>query len=185
MVQRIVGETIQSRLHDPRIEPLTSVTRVEVSADLSVAHVYISVLAPETRRKLTLRALEHAAGRLRARLAEQTVMRQTPVLVFHLDDSLRKGSETLQIIEKNMEELREREAQALQAAATAADSSHGTAHPAVEAGDRAAPDHPQDAVAPQDGSQEPGGRDGAAPRLAARGQAVAAGLRRDRRTPER
>jgi len=100
-----LASAIQSRLSDPRIEPLTSITRVEVSADLSVAHVYVSVLADETRRKLSVRALRHAAGRLRSLVAEQLTLRQVPVLEFRLDESVQRSFETVQQLDQIMAEL--------------------------------------------------------------------------------
>ena len=105
LIRAIVSEAIRDRLNDPRIETLTSITRVEVSADLSVARVNVSVLAAEARRKLCVQALQHAAGRLRAAVAEQVHLRQVPRLEFHLDDSVRQAFDTVQVIDAAMAEL--------------------------------------------------------------------------------
>lgn len=108
LVRAILAEAIQNRLNDPRIEPLTSITRVEVSADLSVAHVYVSVMAEEKRRQLSLRALRHAAGRLRTLVAHEVTLRQTPQLDFRLDESVQQSFQTVQQIDQLMEELGQR-----------------------------------------------------------------------------
>ena len=108
LVRNILAEAIQSRLSDPRIEPLTSITRVEVSPDLSVAHVYVSVMAEEARRELSVRALRHAAGRLRSLVARELTLRQAPELDFRLDESVQQSFRTVQQIDRLMEELGER-----------------------------------------------------------------------------
>jgi ribosome-binding factor A len=107
LIRSILAEAIQSRLSDPRIEPLTSVTRVEVSADLSVAHVYVSVMAEDARRELSVSALQHAAGWLRSVLAQEATLRQTPQLDFRLDESVRRSFETVQQLDEMMRELDE------------------------------------------------------------------------------
>ena len=107
LIRTIVAEAIQSRLSDPRIEPLTSITRVEVSADLSVAHVYVSVMAEAVRRELSVRALRHASGRLRSLVAREVSLRQVPELDFRLDESVQQSFRTVQQIDGLMEELGE------------------------------------------------------------------------------
>lgn len=100
VIRAVVGEAVLARLSDPRLEPITSVTRVEVSPDLSVARVNVSVMAETPqRRELSVRALRHSAGRLRALLAARLVVRQVPRLEFHLDESVRKSFETIRMIE--------------------------------------------------------------------------------------
>lgn len=105
LIRTTLAGAIQSRLSDPRIEPLTSITRVDVSADFSVAHVYVSVLAEESRRRLSVQALQHAAGRLRTLVAQQLTLRQAPALDFRLDDSVRRSFETVQQLDRIMAEL--------------------------------------------------------------------------------
>ena len=106
-IRSVVAHAIQSRLSDPRIEPFTSVTRVEVSGDLSVARVYVSVMAADARQKLCLAGLRHAAGRLRAMVARRVVLRQVPRLDFLLDDSVQRAFQTVQAIDAAMAELGE------------------------------------------------------------------------------
>jgi ribosome-binding factor A len=107
LLRAVLAEAIRNRLNDPRIEPLTSITRVEVSADLSVAHVYVSVMAEGARRELSVETLRHAAGRLRCMVAERVALRQTPELDFRLDESVRRSFETVQRLDRMMAELDE------------------------------------------------------------------------------
>jgi ribosome-binding factor A len=110
LIRSLVADVIQNRLADPRIPTITSVTRVEVSEDLSVARIYVSALAPEPKRKLCLRALRSASGVFRRELGPALHLRKFPYLDFRLDDSLRQGFETLEVIDRAMRELGERPA---------------------------------------------------------------------------
>jgi ribosome-binding factor A len=105
LIRQLVAETIQNRLQDPRIPTITSVTRVEVSDDFSVAHVYVSVMAAEPQRKLCVAALQKASGLFRRVLAPELSLRKIPALDFRLDDSVRQGFETVEVIDRAMREL--------------------------------------------------------------------------------
>jgi ribosome-binding factor A len=111
VVRRIIGEAIVSRLADPRISHLASVTRVRVSEDLSHADVYVSVIGEASEAVTTLRGLESAQGRLQSMVAAAMAIRQVPMLRFHLDESIKRGDDTLRLIEKSTAETRQREAQ--------------------------------------------------------------------------
>lgn len=103
----MVAEAIQTRLSDPRIPPLTSVTRVEVSEDLELARVYVSALGSDATRALGVQGLQSAAGLLRGMLGRALRLRKTPALEFRLDESLRRSFETVTAIDAAMRELGE------------------------------------------------------------------------------
>jgi len=106
VVRQVVSEAISSRLSDPRIEPLTSVTRVEVSADLEPAKIHVSVIGDNQTGRLTVTGLNSAAGHIRRMLGDQLHLRRTPHLSFHLDDSIKRATETIRLIDEAMAELR-------------------------------------------------------------------------------
>ncbi|MGD8453190.1 MAG: 30S ribosome-binding factor RbfA [Phycisphaerae bacterium] len=107
LIRAVLADAIHARLHDPRIAPLTSITRVEVAADFSVARVFVSVMASAAQQKLCVEALQGAAGRLRSFVATEVVMRQTPRLEFVLDESIQGAFRTVQAIDEAMAELGE------------------------------------------------------------------------------
>ncbi|MCG3128499.1 MAG: Ribosome-binding factor A [Phycisphaerae bacterium] len=115
LIRRIVAEQIQDGLHDPRVPSLTSVTRVDVAPDFSVADVHVSVMSAGPGAELCVAALRHAAGRIQSILAPQLTMRVCPRLRFHLDESLKRGFALTQLIDHEMAELRAREAARAQA----------------------------------------------------------------------
>ncbi len=102
-IQRILGEIIQYELKDPRVG-FATVVGVEVTADLQIARVRISVMGTPDERRETMAALEHAKGFLRRRLAEElNYLRFVPELrlildtsvdySLHIDELLRRAAE--------------------------------------------------------------------------------------------
>lgn len=107
LIRSLIAEAIQMRLSDPRIAPITSITRVEVSADLSLARIFVSVLAPVPQRRLCVEALQSAAGHLRRLIGPELSVRKTPMLHFELDESVQRSIETVETIDRVMRELGE------------------------------------------------------------------------------
>jgi ribosome-binding factor A len=150
VIRSIVSEAIQTRLADPRLEPLTSITHVDVSADLSLARVYVSVMAEPAGQKLAVAALRNAAGRLRASVADQVYMRQVPRLEFVLDDSVKQSFETVQAIDSAMAELGEKPPwQSAEEEQTSAEDK------SAAAGGASAALPPEDCAGPQDATARP------------------------------
>ncbi len=106
-LKRELGALIKNEISDPRLAPVTSVTRVECAADLSVARVYISALGSEEAQSSSLEALESAAGYLRRALAGRMRMRHVPRIEFHVDDALREGARLLKVIDEVAESDRQ------------------------------------------------------------------------------
>jgi ribosome-binding factor A len=113
-IRDIVSEAIAHRLQDPRISPLTSVTRVEVSGDLQIARVYVSVLGEGADGRKTLAGLDHAVGRVQRLVAGRLTLRRCPELRFVLDDSLKTAAETWRILDQTREPDRPGPAEASQ-----------------------------------------------------------------------
>lgn len=87
-IQQIVSHTIQHEVKDPRVAFCT-VMGVDVSPDLQMAHVRISVLGDDQTRKQTLAALDRAKGFIRRQLAQELRhLRTAPDLRFQLDTSI-------------------------------------------------------------------------------------------------
>jgi len=101
LIRRELAELFRRDLRDPRVR-LASVTAVEVSRDLSIADVRVSVLGDEAEREAAVAALIHARGFLRRELAHRLSLRSTPALRFHLD----RGAEHSQKIASLLDGLR-------------------------------------------------------------------------------
>jgi ribosome-binding factor A len=98
-IQRDLAELIRTEMKDPRVGMVT-LTEVELSSDQHHARVYFTVLGDEAQAKLTEQGLQHAAGYLRARLAEAIKLRVIPDLHFTYDESVERGARLSRLIEE-------------------------------------------------------------------------------------
>ena len=118
-MRQIMGDLLLRKLSDPRIDRArTSMTRVEVAEDLLTAKVYVSVMGTEGEQNRTIQALRHASGHLQELMMKQMSLRTTPVLSFILDTEFKKTLETLDIIQRVSDEIRQKDQARLEAAAS-------------------------------------------------------------------
>lgn len=99
-IQRIISELLIEGLKDPRIDQMTSVSKVELSNDTSVATIYFSIYGSQKTKEDTLSALENAKGYIRSRLAKVLEIRQVPELRFKIDESVEYSIEIQKILNK-------------------------------------------------------------------------------------
>jgi ribosome-binding factor A len=100
LIEQIVSELLLRQIKDPRVHGLVSVTRVEVSQDISHAKIFVSVMGSEEERRETMRALQHASGFIRSRLGEELTIRHVPDVQFVLDRSIEQGDQVLAILNR-------------------------------------------------------------------------------------
>ncbi len=81
------------QIKDPRVSPMTSVMDVDVATDLKTCKVWISVLGDEEEQQETLKGLKSAKGFIRSELAHTVNLRNTPELIFLVDNSIQYGVE--------------------------------------------------------------------------------------------
>jgi ribosome-binding factor A len=100
-IRESVSQTIFSRLSDPRITGLISVTEVDVSPDMKNAAVHLSVLAPnEQERKASYDAICRAIGPIQMQLGRDLTGRHCPRLRLVQDEKTQKTLQTLRLIEQ-------------------------------------------------------------------------------------
>ena len=97
LIRQEISRFLASGLGDPRIGFVT-LTRVEVSADLSVAKVFYSVLAQKGLERTTVQGLNSAKGRIHAELAQTLKLRRVPELVFCPDPGVKHSLRISSII---------------------------------------------------------------------------------------
>ena len=90
-VKKELSNIIRNELKDPRIHMMTSVVSVEVAPDLKTCKAYISVLGSEEEAKDTLAGLKNASGYIKTKLARTVNLRNTPEIIFRLDQSIEHG----------------------------------------------------------------------------------------------
>jgi ribosome-binding factor A len=116
LIKQAVSRVVLYEMNDPRMQATVTVTRVKVTPELRSAEVYVSLMGSEAQIAATYRALQHAAGHVTSLVGSRLSFRNTPVLRFILDDSLKRGFCVTQLINQAMEEVRQKEAAATDAA---------------------------------------------------------------------
>lgn len=100
-LQQTISQIIQKELQNPIFtEQLVTVVDVRVSADLSVAKVYFSVLASKQKQQEVMQALNEAKKFIRNEIANRLNMRITPELRFELDTLVEKGEKLIKLIDE-------------------------------------------------------------------------------------
>ena len=103
IIKQCASETILYKLKDPR-RGFVTVTRVQVTADLRHAKIFVSVLGEQADQRTTLRALHSARGFIQTRIAHHLTTRFSPEIVFALDESPARSIEISQLIDKAIAE---------------------------------------------------------------------------------
>lgn len=80
-------------------DALVTVNQVNVTPDLKKAHIYVSVLGSEPKGSIMAKLEAHRTI-LQADLTKRVVLKYTPHLVFHLDDSIERGTRIIEILQK-------------------------------------------------------------------------------------
>lgn len=86
-----LSQIIGYELKNPNATGMISVTKVIVTPDLKFAKVYVSILNAKNT-KATLATLKKSSGFIRTELAKRVNLRNTPELIFELDDSMEYGA---------------------------------------------------------------------------------------------
>ena len=106
-VMRELSNIIRGENKDPRINPMTSVVSVEVSPDLKQCKAYISVLGDEESQKSTLEGLRSAEGYIRRELAHTINLRNTPEIIFIIDQSIEYGVNMSRFIDEVNKDIKD------------------------------------------------------------------------------
>lgn len=104
LLKEVLSEVIHNDVRNPHVHKFVSVTRVEITADLQHAKVYISVLGDDKEKQETLTALQSAAGFIAVHSSKKVVMRYFPELLFKLDTSLEQQLRIEEVLHKIKEE---------------------------------------------------------------------------------
>jgi ribosome-binding factor A len=80
-------------------DALVSLNYVKVTPDLKNAHVFVSVLGSAGGAGV-IRELESHRSALQAELSRRVVLKYTPHLVFHLDESIQRGARVIEILQQ-------------------------------------------------------------------------------------
>src|SRR6476646_4819139 len=79
---------------------LVTLNQVDVTPDLKHAHAYVSVLGKKEDQAAAMAKLAENRIVLQTALAKSVVLKYTPHLVFHLDDSIERGARVFEILQQ-------------------------------------------------------------------------------------
>ena len=96
-----ISQIISYQLKNPNVTGLISVTKVKVTNDLKYAKVYVSILNSKNLKE-TMEGLKKSSGFIRSELARKINLRNTPEILFELDDSLGYGAKIDSILKEIM-----------------------------------------------------------------------------------
>jgi len=120
-IREEVSQILSTEIADPGVG-LVTVTRVKVTADLSLARVYWTAMGDALERKKTAKALARAAAYVRHLLSTRMTLRRSPEVQFLFDQSVAAQDRVEQILQELKQESEDRSA-AEQAAASGSESS--------------------------------------------------------------
>lgn len=103
-----LSNIISYKLKNPNITGMISVTKVKVTSDLKYAKVSVSILNSKNIKE-TLEGLQKSSGFIRSELAKRVNLRNTPEIIFELDDSLEYGAKIDSILKDIMKDNKNKE----------------------------------------------------------------------------
>ncbi|MEG1687601.1 MAG: 30S ribosome-binding factor RbfA [Angelakisella sp.] len=91
-VKRELADIFRS-LKDPRVDPLITIVKVELSGDQSYCKVYVSSMGGMEKAKETVKGLQSGAGYIRREIGLRVEMRRSPEFKFIADDSIEHSAD--------------------------------------------------------------------------------------------
>ncbi len=109
-IERAIREAISTailfEMRDPRVTGVT-VLRIDVAPDLLAARVHVSVMGDEKAQNLCMHGLRSSRGFLQRKVADRIQTKNTPILSFELDNSVKRGAEASRILRELQQEMEE------------------------------------------------------------------------------
>jgi ribosome-binding factor A len=94
-----VADILMRKIKDPRVRNVT-VTDVELTADLRIAHVFVTTMEKDQAERDMFAGLTKASGFVRAELGRRLSLRYLPEVSFKKDVSGPRGDRIMQLLEE-------------------------------------------------------------------------------------
>lgn len=106
-IRKELSELVRSGIKDPRVsDTMISIVDVETTSDLKFAKVFISIL-DESKKADAIKGLNAASGYLRKEIARRINLRNTPQLIFKVDESIAYGMKMSAMINDVMKDSKQ------------------------------------------------------------------------------
>lgn len=93
-----VADILMRKIKDPRVRSVT-VTDVELTADLRIAHIFVTTMEQDQAERDVFAGLSKASGFVRAELGRRLTLRYLPEVIFKKDVSGLRGDRVLQLLD--------------------------------------------------------------------------------------
>jgi ribosome-binding factor A len=93
-----VADILMRKIKDPRVRSVT-VTDVELTADLRIAHVFVTTMEKDEAERDVFVGLSKASGFVRAELGRRLTLRYLPEINFRKDVSGPRGDRVLELLD--------------------------------------------------------------------------------------
>ncbi|HMU55529.1 MAG TPA: 30S ribosome-binding factor RbfA [Nitrospira sp.] len=94
-----VADILMRKIKDPRVKSVT-VTDAELTSDLRIARVFVTVLGSEEETREVFTGLARVAGFVRGELGRRLTLRYLPEIIFVKDVSGPRGDRVLQLLDE-------------------------------------------------------------------------------------
>lgn len=98
-IRETVSTVVLFELRDPRVKNVT-VLSADVSADLRAAKIYVSIMGDAKAQSLAMHGLESARGFVQSKIADRLQTKNTPIIKFVLDPSVKKSIEVSRALQE-------------------------------------------------------------------------------------
>lgn len=88
LLKEVISEVIRADVRHPKVSEFVTVTSVDITVDLTLAKVYVSVIGTDLEKEETVKALQSAAGYIAVNSSKKVTLRHFPNLTFKLDNSV-------------------------------------------------------------------------------------------------
>ena len=148
-IRETVSTVVLFELRDPRIKNVT-VLSADVSPDLRAAKIYVTIMGDAKAQSLAMHGLDSARGFVQSKIAERLQTKNTPIIRFVLDPSVKKSIEVSRALQ---------EAHQIDAAASEPGFGAGDVSPLAERGEASDDewDEGPDSVSEEVPSDDPAG----------------------------
>lgn len=98
-IRETVSTVILFELRDPRVKNVT-VLSADVSPDLRAAKIYVTVMGDAKAQSLAMHGLDSARGFIQSKIADRLQTKNTPIIRFVLDPSVKKSIEVSRALQE-------------------------------------------------------------------------------------
>ncbi len=96
-IEQAVTSVLARGLSDPRIRGMVTVTKVEMTDDLLIARIRVSIM-PEEHEALTMHGLRAATGHIRREAMKKIHLRSMPTFEFFVDEGLKNQRKIIELL---------------------------------------------------------------------------------------